>query len=224
MTKKLYTCFLGFKKQKSISSTKKTPLQYPNLDRFPSLQGHICRPVALCASNGGKLDRQVGLESITTWMEVYDAHSHHKPLSTYRQDCTFTLCSISRARLQHERKMFEQMKRQSIRGFVCNRAGRLQNACRVLLSEAGLSKSALQKQRCCRGRLFSSEYISWPPSRLSSILRTRPRMSLILGSLFCLGRCFRWDLCVKVSRARIGAEKGGPTSFAKGYCQPQSSF
>lgn len=54
MTKKLYTCFVDFKKQESISSTKKTPLQYPNLDRFPSLQGHICRPVALCASNGGK--------------------------------------------------------------------------------------------------------------------------------------------------------------------------
>lgn len=65
-----------------------------------------------------EIDRQVGLESITTWMEVYNAHSHHKPLSTYRQDCAFTLCSISRARLQHEIKMFEQMKRnQSIRGF-----------------------------------------------------------------------------------------------------------
>lgn len=64
-----------------------------------------------------KIDRQVGLESITTWMEVYNAHSDHKPLSTYRQDCAFTLCSIPRARLQHERKMFEQMDRHSIRGF-----------------------------------------------------------------------------------------------------------
>lgn len=54
MTNKLYTCFVDLKKQESISSTKKTPLQYPNLDRFPSLQGHICRPVALCASNCGK--------------------------------------------------------------------------------------------------------------------------------------------------------------------------
>lgn len=129
ITKKLYTCFVDLKKQKSISSTKKSPLQYPNLDRFPSLQGHICRPVALRASNGGKIDRQVDLESITVWMEVYNAH-----LSTYRQDCAFTLRSIPRAHLQHEIEMFEQMKRHSIRGFFCNRAGRLQNACRVLLS------------------------------------------------------------------------------------------
>lgn len=70
MTKELYTCFVDLKKQKSISSTEKTPLQYPNLDRFPSLQGHIYRPVALCASIGGKLDRQVDLESITGWTEV----------------------------------------------------------------------------------------------------------------------------------------------------------
>lgn len=55
MTTKLYTCFVNLYKQKSISSTEKTPLQYPNLDRFPSLQGHIYRPVALCASIGGKL-------------------------------------------------------------------------------------------------------------------------------------------------------------------------
>lgn len=64
-----------------------------------------------------KIDRQVGLESITVWMEVYNAHSHHKPLSTYRQDCAFTLCSISWARLQHEIEMFGQMKRHSIRDF-----------------------------------------------------------------------------------------------------------
>lgn len=117
MTTKLYTCFVDFKKQKSISSTKKTPLQYPNLDRFPSLQGHIYRPVALCSSNSGKLDRQVDLESITTWMEVYNAHSHHKPLSTYRQDCAFTLCSIPRARLQHGIEILEKMKRYSTCGF-----------------------------------------------------------------------------------------------------------
>lgn len=116
----------------------------------------------------------------------------------YRQDCAFTLCSIPRARLQHGIETLEKMKRYSIRGFFCNRAGRLQNACRVLLSKAGSLKSALRKQRCCRGRLFSSEFISWPPSKLSSILRTGPRMPLILCSLFYLGRCFRWDLCVKV--------------------------
>lgn len=67
--------------------------------------------------NRRKIDRQVGLESITTWMEVHNAHSHHKPLSTYRQDCAFTLFSISRARLQHGIEMFEQMDRHSIRGF-----------------------------------------------------------------------------------------------------------
>lgn len=81
-----------------------------------------------------KIDRQVDLDTITTWMEVYNAHSHHKPLSTYRQDCAFTLCSISRARLQHEIEMFEQMDRHSIHGFFCNRAGKMQKACRVLLS------------------------------------------------------------------------------------------
>lgn len=81
-----------------------------------------------------EIDRQVGLESITTWIEVYNAHSHHKPLSTYRQDCAFTLCSIPRARLQHGIEILEQMDRHSIRGFFCNRACRLQNACRVLLS------------------------------------------------------------------------------------------
>lgn len=67
--------------------------------------------------NWRKIDRQVGLESITVWTEVYNAHSHYKPLSTYRQDCAFTLCSISRARFQHEIEMFEHMKSQSICGF-----------------------------------------------------------------------------------------------------------
>lgn len=111
-------------------------MQYPNLDRFPSLQGHLCRPVALCASNGGKIDRQVDLESITTWTEVYDAHSHHKPLSTYRQDCAFTLCSIRRARLQHGIEMFEQMDRHSVRGiFAIERVD-----CRTLVEFAILGR------------------------------------------------------------------------------------